>query len=125
MFNILKKILISENKFTETNYERWLIDFDGNMCLTVYSLIEINNIITGSNNITLRKVSLKPYGFHKTYMNKDLIEDRLYPIINQFSERKFTPVKFYSILLKEIQLFYDGNSRKCNILIANDAKTNL
>ena len=41
------------------------------MCLTVNSLIEINNIITGSNNITLRKVNVKPYGFDKMYMDKE------------------------------------------------------
>ena len=29
------------------------------MCLTVTSLIDINNIITGSNNVTLRKVNVK------------------------------------------------------------------
>ena len=40
------------------------------MCLTVDSLIEINNIITGSNNITLRKVNVKPYEFDKKYMDK-------------------------------------------------------
>ena len=39
-----------------------LIDSNGDIYLTIDSLIEINNI-TGSNNITLRKVIAKPYGF--------------------------------------------------------------
>ena len=39
------------------------------MYLTVDPLIEINNIITGSNNITFRKVNVKPYGFDKTYLD--------------------------------------------------------
>ena len=66
MFDVIKEILISEKQFTETNYKRLekglayiennLIDFDGCMYLTVDSLIKINSIITGSNNITLRKV---------------------------------------------------------------------
>ena len=47
--------------------ENYLIDSDGNMYLTVESLLEINNIITGSNNITLRKVNVKPYGFGEIY----------------------------------------------------------
>ena len=57
MFDVIKEILISEKKFTETNYKRLqkasvyiennLIDADGGMYLTVNSLIEINNIITG------------------------------------------------------------------------------
>ena len=72
---IRKEILISENDFTETNYKRLektlvfiennLIDSDGGMYLTIESLIEINNILTGLNNITLWKVKVKPYGFHK------------------------------------------------------------
>ena len=54
-----------------------LIDSDGDMYLTVDSLKERNNIINGSNNITLRKVNVNPYGFDKMYMNKKLIEDKL------------------------------------------------
>ena len=40
---------------------------------TVHCLIEINNMITSSNNITLRRVNVKPYGFNKIYMDKYLI----------------------------------------------------
>ena len=52
-----------------------LIDTDGGMYLTVDSLIQINNIITGSNNITLRKLNVKPNRFDKMYMDKELIGD--------------------------------------------------
>ena len=45
------------------------------MYLTVDSLIQINNIITGSNNITLRKLNVKPNRFDKVYMDKELIGD--------------------------------------------------
>ena len=75
MLDVIKEILISENDFTETNYKRLekalvfiennLIDSDGGMYLTIESLIEINNILTGLNNITLWKVKVKPYGFDK------------------------------------------------------------
>ena len=58
------------------------------MCLTVDSLIEINNIISGSNNITFGKVNVKPYGFNKMYMDEELIEDKLYQIIDQFNTLK-------------------------------------
>ena len=54
----------------------WL-DFNGGMYLTADSLIEKNNIITGSNNITLRKTNVKSYGFDKISRDKDLIENRL------------------------------------------------
>ena len=86
-----------------------LIDTDGDMYLIVGFLIEIN-VITGSNNITLRKVNVKPHGFGKLYMDKELIEDKL----------KITSTKFYSILLNKIHPFYDGNGRTCKILFAND-----
>ena len=59
------------------------------MYLIVDSLVEINNIISGSNNITLRKVNVKPYGFDKVYMDKELIEDKLYQIIDQFNKYIF------------------------------------
>ena len=77
MFDVIEEIVISKKEFTETNYKRLkkalvyiennLIDSDGGIYLTVDSLIEINNMITGSNNITLRKVDVKPYGFDKMY----------------------------------------------------------
>ena len=76
-----------------------LIDTDGGMYLTVDSLIEINDIGTGSNNITLRKVNVQPHGFDKIYMYKKLIHDQLYQIIDQLNERKITSTKFYSTLL--------------------------
>ena len=75
MFDVIKRILASEKEFTETIYKRLkkgltyvendLIDSDGTVYLTVDSLIEIHNIITGSNNITLIKVNIKLYGFDK------------------------------------------------------------
>ena len=79
--------------------ENNLIDSDGAMYLAVDSLIEVNNIINGLNNITLRKVNVKPYGFDKVYMDKELIENKLYQIIDQFNERKITSTKFHSIYI--------------------------
>ena len=105
MFDVIKEILISKKEFTEANYKRLpkalvyiennLIESDGGVYLTVDSLIEINNIITSSNNITLRKVNVKPYGFDKVYMDKDLIEDKLFQITDPFNERKVTSIYIY------------------------------
>ena len=58
------------------------IDTGGGMYLSVNSLVEINTIITGSNNITLRKLNVKPYVFEKLYMDKESIEYNLYKIID-------------------------------------------
>ena len=127
MFDVIKEILISKKEFTDTNYKRFqkvlvyiendLIDSDGGMYLMADSLIEKNNIITGTNNITLRKVDVKPYGFDKMYMDKELIENKLYEIIDRFSERKITSTKSYSIPLNKRHLFYDGNGRMCEIMM--------
>ena len=90
------------------------------MYLTIDSLIEINNIIKGSINITLRKVNVQPYGCDKMHMDRELIEDNLDQIIDQSNARKITHTKFYSILLNKIHPFYDGNGRTCKILFATD-----
>ena len=82
-----------------------------NMDLTVDSLIVINNIITNSNNIALRKVNVKPYGYDKTYMDKDLIEDKLYKSIDQFNKRNINHRDFYIALINNIYQFYDENVR--------------
>ena len=44
-------------------------------------------MITNSGNITLRRVNVKPYGLDEMYVNKKLIEDTFYQIIDQFNER--------------------------------------
>ena len=97
--------MISGKKFAETNYKRLqkafvyikndLRDSDGGTYLTVDSFIEINNIIPVPNNITLRKVNVKPYGFDKMYMGKEIIEDKLYQIIDHFNENRTHLQKYY------------------------------
>ena len=126
MFDVIKEKLMSEEEFTETNYERLqkalvyiennLIGSDGGRYWTVDSLIEIDNIITNSNDDTLRKVNVKPYGFHKMYMVKELTEVKLYQKINQFNERRITSAEFYSVLLNKIHPFYDEHGRMYKLL---------
>ena len=59
-------------------------------------------------------------GFEKIYMGEDLIEGKLYQIIDQFNERKITSI----ILLNKIHKCYNRNGRTGKILFANDDKTN-
>ena len=68
------------------------------MYLTVDSLTDINNIITGLNNITLRKGNVKQCGYVKMYMNKDLIEDKLYQFVDQLNEKKITHSDFIRVV---------------------------
>ena len=43
--------------------QRELLTTDGDLFLTVDSLIALNNIITNSNNICLRQMNVKPAGY--------------------------------------------------------------
>ena len=45
--------------------ERYLIDQDGDLFLTVDSLILLNNIVTESRNTHLRTCEVKPAGFNR------------------------------------------------------------
>ena len=59
----LEKKMVSERELSDKKLmytKNNLIDSDDNLYLTVDSLIDINNMITSSNNIILRKVNIKP-----------------------------------------------------------------
>ena len=98
--NKLQIILSEEGDFTDHNYElmqlaleywnTYLIDKNGKLFLTGYSLITLNNIITDSQNLFLRDVNVKPAGFDKMYFDKTLIEPALYQLVDEFNERKLT-----------------------------------
>ena len=47
------------------------------MYLTIDSLIDKNNIMTGLNNIALRKVTVND-GYDKMYVVKEFMRDKLY-----------------------------------------------
>ena len=66
---------------------RELLTTEGDLFLTVDSLITLNNIITNSSNIFLRQVNVKPNGYNKQYMHFTQIETELYTLIDQFNDR--------------------------------------
>ena len=84
---MLEKILVSEKELSDINFERLtyikknLIDSDS-MYLTVDSLINSRNIINSSNNVTLRKVNFRLCGYDKMHIDKYLIEDKLYKLVD-------------------------------------------
>ena len=86
------------------------------MHLTVELLIDIYSIISSSNNITLKIVNAKPHGFEEIYMGKDLIEDKLYQLIDQLDERKTNRRYFSLALIDNIYPFHDRNGITCKIL---------
>ena len=122
----LIKILIDERELTLLNLKRLtdaliyknteLVTSDGDLLLTVDSLITLNNIITGSNNLFLCSVNVKPAFYKKQYLDFTLIEFELYKLIDLFNDRYITDREFYHTFLNEIHLFLDGNGRTCKIL---------
>ena len=83
----LIKILDEEKELNNINLIRMisafknkeLIKADGDLFLTVDSLITINNYITGSRNMQLRQVNVRPaFYFNKQYMDFTKIEPELY-----------------------------------------------
>ena len=91
--------------------QRELITTDGDLFLTLDSLITLNNIITNSNNILLRQTNVRPAGYNKQYMHFNQIESELYKLIDQFSDRYITKRYFIKKFLNEIHPFSDGNGR--------------
>ena len=53
------------------------------------------------------------YGYEKMYLEKDLIEDKLYQTIT-INGKIFTVL--FSTFTRKIHSFYDGNGRKFSIL---------
>ena len=114
-------ILNEEKEMNEVNFfrmvnaykyiQRELLTTNGDLFLTVDSLITLNNIITGSNNISLRQTNVKPAGYNKQYMHFDKIESELYRLIDQFNDRFISKRYFIKKFLNEIHPFLDGNGR--------------
>ena len=96
-----------------------LVTADGDLFLTFDSLIRINNIITGSNNILLRQINVKPAFYEKEYMHFEKIDQELYILIDKFNERNITKRDFLKKFLDEIHPFADGNGRTCKICLLN------
>ena len=120
--------MVSEKELSDIDFEGFkkalmhiknVNNSDNNVYLTVGSLIEINNI-TGSNNITPRKVNVKPHSCGKMYTDKDLIEYILYHFIDPVNKIKINWRDFYFELLDNIHPFYDGNETTCNIPYAGN-----
>ena len=91
--------------------QRHLLTNNGDLFLTVDSLITLNNIITNSNNFFLRQVNVKPAGYNKQYMHFDQIESELYRLIDQFNDRFISKRHFIKKFLNDIHPFLDGNGR--------------
>ena len=112
---MLRKILVLEKELSDSKFKRLekalvyiknnLTYSDNNMYLTFDSLIDTNNTITCSNNVTLRKVNVKSIGYNKIHIDKDLIEHKLYQLIDQFHGRKINHNDFCF-----------GNERTCRVL---------
>ena len=114
--NLYQFMLASQFKNKE------LLNEDGDLFLTVDSLITVNNYVTGSNNIQLRQINVKPAFHNKQYMNFSQIESELYVLVDKFNERQITARCFCNKFPDEIHPFSDGNGRTCKILFEDKYK---
>ena len=122
----LIRILKVEDEFNVQNTMRMkyecdfknqeLLNKDGDLFLTVDSLIRINNIITNSHNLHLRRHNVKPAGYNKQYINVSRIEAELYSLVDKFNDRRITSRAFCDTFLDKIHPFADGNGRTCKTL---------
>ena len=122
----LIRILKVEDEFNVQNTMRMkyecdfknqeLLNKDGDLFLTIDSLIRINNIITNSHNLHLRRHNVKPAGYNKQYINVSRIEAELYSLVDKFNDRGITSRAFCDTFLDKIHPFADGNGRTCKTL---------
>ena len=72
----------------------------------------------GLNSITLRKVNVEPYGCDKMFMEKDLIQNKLYQLIGQFNERKINiEIFILPYLILYIQFMMEMEEININIIL--------
>ena len=122
----LIKILKEEDEFNVQNTMRMkyacdfknqeLINKDGDLFLTVDSLIIINNVITNSHNLHLRRHNVKPAGYNKQDMDVRRIKAELYSLVDKFNDRRITFRAFCDTFLDKIHPFADGDGRTCKML---------
>ena len=93
-----------------------VINKDGDLFLTVDSLIRISNIITNSHNLHLRRHNVKPAGYNKQYKDASRINTELCSLVDKLDDRRITSRTFCDTFLDKIHPFADGNSRTCKIL---------
>ena len=103
-------------KYARNFKNQKLFKKDGDLFLTVDSLIRINNIITNSHNLHLRRHNVKPAGYNKQYMDASRIETELYSLVHKFNDRRITSRTFCNTFLDKIHQFADGNGRTSKIL---------
>ena len=109
----IHQILKEEQEISTVNTSRLILanDFknlyltsaDGDLFLTVDSLIRLNNLVTVSRNIGLRTCNVKPAGFKRQYMEANKIEAVLYGLLMISTIEEF-PIEnlLYSFLTKYI-----------------------
>ena len=72
---------------TTLKYKNMLLTSkNGDLFLTVDSLITLKDIITGSQYIGLRDINVKPAGYSKKYLGKSFAEAALYCFILHYTK---------------------------------------
>ena len=124
-----KEKWVEEGEYSDVNYyfmqtalkykNTYLANKNGDLFLSVDSLITLTNIITESWHIGLRDINVKPVGYSKLCMDNSLAEAALYSLVDQFNDRIISHKDFCRTFLDQIHPFWDGNSRTSKILFSD------
>ena len=85
---------------------KYLMNKDSDMFLTVDYLVQLNNLITRSNNLELRKVNVRPAGYYtEFYMDWHDIESALYALVDHFNDCLITKKDVCERFLNDVHHF--------------------
>ena len=128
IIDILKKILVEEKEFSDKNLDlmkeaylfkkNFLITKEGDLYLTIDSLIEINNITVANTQpprMTLCRCQVKPAGYNYFYMDFNIIDFHLQILIDNSNECLVSKNEFVDKFLR-IHPFVEGNGRTAKLL---------
>ena len=118
-------ILKQEGELTAVNYMRlreawdlkkhYMNNEEGDLFVTLDSLIELNSIIAGKKNNRIRITNVKPAGYNCIYMHYNNIHFALQILIDNYNDRRIIKTESFKRFL-EIHPFEDGNGRTVKIL---------
>ena len=93
-------------KYAHNFKNQELINKDGDLFLSIDSLIRINNITTNSHNLHLRRDNFKPADYNKRYMDVSRVEAELNSLVDKFNDRSITPKAFCNTFSDKSQSYY-------------------
>ena len=95
--------------------KKYLKTDEGDLFLTLESLIEVNNCVLNKKNVMFRKKDVMPRGYRKCYVDHSEVKKLTQVLVDDWNGRYITKSNFVKRFL-EIHPFLDGNGRTCKLL---------